>query len=196
MICFMEPAVATPQPTSPSKDPAARARQAAEELAAKGLPVTSRAVARHASVRMTVAAEAARAWHAEIEAAGAIPAVPEAVAGRFDSIWRDAVIAARGEHADDVAGWQARLEEQAEDLAGYAAEIERAESERDALAAELETARKQLRDLEADLATARNGIRAEERKAVEADKRAAVAEATAVALREALAAIEPKGEKK
>ena len=91
--------------------PEQRAMEAAEVLAAEGAPVTARAVRERSGVRMTVAADAARAWNEREAQAQAVPEPPAAVEARFAALWREAVAVARSEFAEARTGWQAKVEQ-------------------------------------------------------------------------------------
>lgn len=113
------------------KSPEQRAADAAEALAAEGAPVTARAVRERSGVRMTQAAEAARAWNEREAQAEAVPEPPAPVEARFAAIWREAVLAARGEFAEARVGWQSKLEQAEAEREALAKELEQAEAERD-----------------------------------------------------------------
>lgn len=93
------------------EDPRAAALAAAEALAAKGEPVTARAVRAAAEVQMAVAAEVAREWKTREAAAAAVPPVPEVVQARLAGVWAEAVQAARAEHERAIEGWRAQVEQ-------------------------------------------------------------------------------------
>lgn len=151
-----------------------RAVTAAEALSAEGAAVTARAVRSRAQVSMTVAAAAAREWNQSEAEASAVPEVPEAVSRRFDAVWRDAVIAARGEYERAKDGWNAAIE---------AARAERDESAElaDRLEGELAAVRNQAKQDAAEAVSARQELG--EQLAV-ATSRADRAEARAEALAE------------
>lgn len=137
------------------QDPAAKARQAAEDLAAAGLPVTARAVQKRAGVRSTVAADAAREHAEALAAAGQVPDVPDVVDGRFRAIWREAYVLARAEFGEDVARWAQRIEDATAEKDEVAADLAAAEAARDDLAEKLERERVDLAAARDDLAAAR-----------------------------------------
>lgn len=151
--------------------PEERAEAAARDLADRGLAVTARAVREAAGVRMTVAAETARAWReataerAEVE----VPEVPEDVRGRVTAIWADAYRAAH-----------AALSPERDQLA---AEVEQLRGEVDALTtavAEVEAERDTQTERVATMETERAAVVAardeEAARAARAEDRAAAAE--------------------
>lgn len=178
-----------------------RAELAAEELAAEGGPVTARTVRQRARVDMTVAAAVARAWKEREAATAAVPPIPDIVQTRVEALWREAVGAAREEHAADREGWEWRLrtaEEHFEEVSKEAArDVQNAESERDqareAARADGEKLRARIAELEEAIekSTAAAAAAAEQAKAAEA--RASTAEGIADGLREALESLSPKG---
>ncbi|QAY64994.1 hypothetical protein ET495_17385 (plasmid) [Xylanimonas allomyrinae] len=141
--------------TTTQQDPAAKARQAAEDLAAAGLPVTARAVQKRAGVRSTVAADAAREHAEALAAAGQVPDVPDVVDGRFRAIWREAYVLARAEFGEDVARWAQRIEDTTAEKDEVAADLAAAEAARDDLAERLERERVDLAAARDDLAAVR-----------------------------------------
>ncbi|MEW1808450.1 DNA-binding protein [Pseudarthrobacter sp. NPDC080039] len=124
--------------------PVLRAAGAAEALAAEGIAVTARAVRERSGVRMTVAADAARAWNEREALAEAVPEPPAAVQVRFAALWREAVVLARGEFAEARAGWHAKLEQAEAERKALAEEIEQVEIERDQARAEVGAVRDQV----------------------------------------------------
>lgn len=109
--------------------PEERAEMAARDLADRGLSVTARAVRGAASVRMTVAAETARAWReataerAEVE----VPDVPEDARGRLAAIWADAYRAAHAmvsPERDQLAATVEELRGEVDALTTAVAEVE------------------------------------------------------------------------
>lgn len=121
--------------TTPEDDKQATAEQkaaeAAEALGSEGAAVTARAVRARSGVRMTVAAEAARTWNEAEANAAVVPDPPAAVETRFAALWREAVTAARAEHAEAKAGWQAKLDQSDAERRTLAEEVEQLEGERD-----------------------------------------------------------------
>lgn len=131
--------------------PEERAEAAARDLADRGQPVTSRAVRDLASVRMTVAAEAARAWNtatseqAEIE----VPDVPIDVRGRLDAIWADSYRAAHAAVSPERDRLAATVEELRGEVDALTKVVAEVETERDARSAEVESAREMAGSAEA-----------------------------------------------
>ena len=162
--------------------PEQRAADAAEALASGGAAVTARAVREKSGVRMTVAAEAARAWNESEAQAEAVPDPPVAVEARFVALWREAVTVARGEFVAARTGWQAKVEQAQAERDAAVEDVERAESERDALGERLEDAARMHASAYDALTAARDEARAETtaaRKQAAADEakgREAVAE--------------------
>lgn len=108
----------TPESASAAKR---RAAEAAEALAAEGLPVTNRAVRARAGVSMAVAAEAAGTWNEREAARTHIPEAPESVTARFGGIWREAYSAAHDLFAAERETLTGRLrvaEEESRSLTG------------------------------------------------------------------------------
>lgn len=127
----VEPMTEKQEPTETPED---RAEAAARDLADRGRPVTARAVREAAGVRMTVAADAARAWkEATAERNNLeIPEMPSDVSGRLAAIWADAYRAAHGtvsQERDHLAAEVANLREEVEALTDTVSEVE---AERDA----------------------------------------------------------------
>lgn len=158
--------------------PEQRAMEAAEVLAAEGAPVTARAVRERSGVRMTVAADAARAWNEREAQAEAVPEPPAAVEARFAALWREAVAVARSEFAEARTGWQAKVEQVEAERGALAEEVEHVEAERDQARAEAAAIRDQVaaeRDQAAADAASVSEALAEQRS--RADKSEARAEA-------------------
>lgn len=174
-----------------------RAAEAAEALAAEGSPVTARTVQQRARVGMAAAAAAAREWNKQVAAAREIPEVPGPVLARVDAIWREAVEAARAEHEADREGWTARLGASEEERAGLIEEAQRvAQSHAEALAvaeAEATAARERIAALEAAAQKQQEDAEKAAAALAAAEARAATAEGSMAGLREALAALAPKG---
>lgn len=126
--------------SAPENDAAARARAAVEELAATNQPVTLRAVAAKAKVRAAVAGDEVRRWREQRDAAGEVPAVPDVFAGRIQALWADAVVAARGEHAQAKADFERRLREIEDDRDVLAEELKAREATIDQFKESLEGA--------------------------------------------------------
>lgn len=186
------------------EDAVSRAKRAVDDLAAAGLAVTARAVRERAGVRMGVAADAARAHAEDLAAAGVIPEIPEAVSGRLEAVWREAVMAARGAHADAVTGWTQRLEEAHAERDDAAAELDRVEtllastvSERDEALADLTAARAEIVAARAradeETRTLRDRLDTALREHAELGARAAAAEARAETLQVVLDRLQPRG---
>lgn len=154
--------------------PEARAEAAARDLADRGQAVTARAVREAAGVRMTVAADAARAWRdaqaddTEIQ----VPDVPADVRGRLDAIWADAYRAA----ITAVTPERDRLAVEVDELRGevdaLTATVEEVETERDDHATRAEKAEKDRATAASERAEATaRADRAEDRaKAAEAER--------------------------
>ncbi|WP_394255430.1 DNA-binding protein [Pseudoclavibacter helvolus] len=185
------------------EDAASRAKRAVDDLAAAGLAVTARAVRERAGVRMGVAADAARAHAEDVAAAGAIPEIPEAVAGRLEAVWREAVMAARGEHADAVTGWTQRLEDAHAERDDAAAELDRVETllastvtERDEALTDLATARSEVMEARAraddEARTLRDRLDTALHEHAELGARSAAAEARAETLQAVLDRLQPR----
>lgn len=154
--------------------PEARAEAAARDLADRGQAVTARAVREAAGVRMTVAADAARAWR-EAQAEDTevqVPEVPADVRGRLDAIWADAYRAAITAVRPERDRLAVEVEELRAEVDALTATVEEVETERDDHATRLEAAGQE-RDTavsEHAAATAR-AERAEDRaKAAEAER--------------------------
>lgn len=154
--------------------PEDRAEAAARDLADRGLAVTARAVRDAASVRMTVAAEAARAWReataerTEID----VPDVPEDVQGRLAAIWADAYRAAHGAVSPERDQFAAEVEQLRGEVDALTAAVVEVESDRDAQAerATLAVREKEATAEDRDEAAGR-AARAEDRvTAVEAER--------------------------
>lgn len=157
-------------PADETQTPEGRAEAAARDLADRGRPVTARAVRDAAGVRMTVAAEVARAWK-EADAGDKdvpIPPVPSDVSARLAAIWADsyrAAVAAVSPERDRLAR---EVEELREEITALTDDVATVEAERDRLAVDLETLRE---------AVSKAGSRAE---AAEREAREVKAHATAV----------------
>ena len=125
--------VTTNEPT-----PEDRAEAAARDLADTGSAVTARAIREAASVRMAVAAAAARAWKEAVadEQPETIPDVPADVRGRLEAIWADAYRAARADITPDRDRLAREVEQLHTEVTGLTADVEAVEGERDTLAAE------------------------------------------------------------
>lgn len=111
--------------------PEERATAAAEALAAEGAAVTARAVRDLSGVRMSLAADAARAWNEQQSKDEAVPEAPAAVQARFTALWREAVTVARGEFAEARSGWQAKIAKAKEDSDAMAEDLGKVEDERE-----------------------------------------------------------------
>lgn len=173
-----------------------RAEAAAEELAAEGLTVTARAVRGLAHVETKVAAAAARAWNAREAQAGAVPAMPKSLVVRMEGLWREAVQTARVEHQAERDGWAANLKT-VED------ERDEAFDEVTGIQNELVLAANRIAELEKtvqkDAAAAeqvRKTLAEAEARAAKAQAATAAAEGVASGLREALAAVQHKDQRR
>jgi chromosome segregation ATPase len=122
-----------------------KARAAAEALGAEGGKVTARAVAERAGVRLTAGTVAAREWNEQQAAQVAIPPMPQAVQFRVEALWREAITAARSEHDEARAGWEAKVQTAQEEVTELSTDLERTE-------AELATERGQVATLQAEVA--------------------------------------------
>ncbi|WP_426303137.1 hypothetical protein [Arthrobacter sp. R-11] len=140
--------------------PERRAAEAAEALAAEGVPVTNRAVRAKAGVSMAVAAEAATTWNQRAAAQVHIPEAPEFVTARFGGIWREAYSAARDLFAAERETLTGRLRV--------------AEEENRSLTADLTTSDGRVAELEAELERVRTDL---ERVRTDAEQAAAAATA-------------------
>lgn len=124
--------------TSSRPTPDDRAEAAARDLADTGSAVTARAIRETASVRMAVAAAAARAWKeaAADDKPEIIPDVPADVRGRLEAIWADAYRAAKADIIPDRDRLAGEVEQLQTEVAGLTSDVEAVEGERDALATE------------------------------------------------------------
>lgn len=176
--------------------PQQKAEAAAEALAAKGTAVTARAVRERARVDMKVATAAAKAWKERDAELREIPAAPDTVLTRMDALWREAVMAARGEHQAERDGWAAQMSEAEEEREALGEDIDRAEKERDkAIAdakAQAEDLQAQIAELKKQLADAQESAKTAAAGTAAAEARANAAEGIAQGLREALTALAPK----
>lgn len=164
--------------------PEQRAEAAARDLADRGLSVTARAVRDAAGVRMTVAAETARAWReatAERDEVD-VPEVPEDVRGRLAAIWADAYRSAHAAVSPERDQLAAAVEELRAEVEALTTTVAEVEAERDARAAEVTDAQE---------ATAEAASRADEavRDARESESRAKAAEGERDRLAEQVAAL-------
>lgn len=167
--------------------PQDRAASAAEALAAEGNPVTARAVQQRARVSMTIAAAVARDWNSKQAEMQAVPDIPEAINARVQSLWREAVLAARAEHDTDREGWASKIRGITDERDGALEDADRERQRADELEAELASAADRIAGLETQLHRAQAEVAA-------AETRAAAAEGVAGGLREALAALKPDPE--
>lgn len=119
------------QESQQEQTPEDRAAAAAEILAAEGVPVTARAVRERSGVRMSLAAEAARAWNDQQSTEQAVPEAPPAVQARFTALWREAVAFARAEFAEARAGWQEKISKAEQERNDMADDLGKAEDDRD-----------------------------------------------------------------
>ena len=127
--------------------PQERAERAAEELAAAGHPVSSRAVRERSGVRMAIAAQTARQWNERAAEQEHVPEAPTTVRARIDGIWREAYVAAREEflvQRDALADKLRAVEEERDalttDLTQAESRIEFLQDECDATRAQAEQA--------------------------------------------------------
>ena len=114
--------------TPTQRSPLERAHAAAEQLAAEGQPVTSRAVRSRAGVMTTIAAQAAKAWN-DAQALTRTPEIPPAVTTRLEAIWAAAYHAAHGQFDADRDGWAARIERAEAEAHQLAQDSEQAQAE-------------------------------------------------------------------
>lgn len=119
------------QESQREQTPEDRAAAAAETLAAEGVPVTARAVRERSGVRMSLAAEAARAWNEQQSTEQAIPEAPAPVQARFTALWREAVTLARAEFNEARAGWQEKISKAEQERNDMADDLGKAEDDRD-----------------------------------------------------------------
>lgn len=157
--------------TEKQSTPEERAEAVARDLADRGLPVTARAVRDQAGVRMTVAAEAARAWNAatEEQAEIEVPDVPGDVRGRLDAIWADAYRAAHTTVSPERDRLAVKVEELRGEVEALTTAVAEVEAQGDAEAAKAvaaqETADKadaRAREAEAKIRDAEARVRAAE----------------------------------
>lgn len=154
--------------------PEGRAESAARDLADRGVAVTARAVRDAAGVRMTVAADAARAWR---EAAAersevTVPDVPEDVQGRMAAIWADAYRSAHSLLSPERDQLASEVEQLRGEVDGLTTAVADVEAERDEQAERAVVAEQagEAKRVEAEQAVAR-ATRAEEHVvAVEAER--------------------------
>lgn len=154
--------------------PEDRAESAARDLADRGIAVTARAVRDAAGVRMTVAADAARAWR---EAAAersevTVPDVPEDVQGRMAAIWSDAYRSAHSLLSPERDQLASEVEQLRGEVDGLTTAVADVEAERDEHAERAVVAEQagEAKRVEAEQAVAR-ATRAEEHVvAVEAER--------------------------
>lgn len=130
--------MSTPESAS---TPERRAVEAAESLAAEGLPVTSRAVRARAGVSMAVATGAATTWNERAAAQAHIPGAPESVAARFDGIWRDAYSTAHDLFAAEREALTGRLRAAEEENRSLTEDLTASDARVAELQAELEQVR-------------------------------------------------------
>ena len=172
------------------------AAAAAEELAAEGMPVTTRAVRERAGVGQKFAMEAAREWNESADAAGEAPTMPSAISVRLEAIWKEAYLAAREMFDVERQGYTAKIAERAAENEALAADFDEAAQ---AHAAEAEAARADATRLHAEIAALETQLVEARETALDArtqyaaaESRATVAEGQVSALQEALAALAPK----
>ncbi len=155
---------------------AQRANAAAEAIAAEGETVTARAVRTRAGVSMKIATDAAREWNNVAAQTAEVPDLPDVVLTRFQAAWREAVVLARAELAEQRVGWEQRVRDAENDRdvleTDLAAVEEQQDTERAARAAMAAAHAEQLEELEDQLSTLRTRAdRAEARvEAVEAER--------------------------
>ncbi len=132
--------------------PTERAEVAAEELAAGGKAVTARAVRAASGVRMTVAAEAARAWNEQVDQEGQVPGMPAAFAARSEAMWRATYALARDAFAAERAGWEGRVMLAEQEAGQLRADVDEMEAQLAAAQEAVAEAGKQVDELRRDLA--------------------------------------------
>lgn len=174
----------------------AKAKAAAEALAAEGVKVTARAVAQRAGVRLTAATVAAREWNEEQASAVPVPPAPESVLFRFEAMWREAITAARAEHDEARAGWEAKVAAAQEEVDELGQDLERVEGERDTERAQREQLQTEVQRLTQEVAEQRSRADTQTGRALELnDERTRLtarleqAEGERAQLREQLAAL-------
>lgn len=126
---------------APQTESQRRAAEAAEALAAEGVPVTNRTVRQRAGVAMAIAAEAARQWNEAAAAITAIPETPDTVRARVDGIWREAYTVARDEFAGEREALTAKLRTAEDDRDALTKDITDAEGRLDEMQSQIDAAR-------------------------------------------------------
>lgn len=179
-----------------------KADAAAEALAAEGVKVTARAVQERAGVRLGTAGDAARAWNQKQAEQAAIPPMPEAVQFRVDALWREAITAARSEHDEARAGWEATRAQLQTELTELGADLERVEGEKETEHTRAEQLQAEVQRLTQELAEQRSRADTQTGRALELnEERGRLAEqlrqadADRTQLREQLAALSAKPRK-
>lgn len=177
--------------SSSQATPEDRAEAAARDLADTGVPVTARAIRESASVRMAVAAAAARAWKEAVadEAPESIPEVPGDVRGRLEAIWADAYRAARADIVPERDRLAADVEQLHAEVAGLTADVEAVEGERDVAAAEHSQVREALSAAETEVHKLAETIKLREATVEELREQVGKLEATNTSLLDRLTAI-------
>lgn len=173
-----------------------KARAAAEALGAEGEKVTARTVAARAGVRLSAGNIAAREWNEAQASAVPIPPAPEPVLRRFEAMWREAITAARFEHDEARAGWEAKVQTAQDEVAELGKDLERIEAERETARAQVTTLEAEVRRLTQEVAEQRSRADTQTGTAIAlADERSRLtarleqAEADRTQLREKLAAL-------
>jgi hypothetical protein len=173
-----------------------KARAAAEALGAEGEKVSARTVAARAGVRLAAGNVAAREWNEAQASAVPIPPAPESVLFRFEAMWREAITAARSEHDEARAGWEAKVQAAQEEVAELGKDLERIEAEKETERAQREALQAEVARLTQEVAEHRSRADTQTGTAIAlADERSRLtarleqAEADRTQLREQLAAL-------
>ncbi len=132
--------------------PTQRAEAAAEELAADGQAVTARAVRTASGVRMTVAAEAARAWNERVDQEGKVPDMPATFVARAEAMWRATYADARDAFAAERSGWEGRVVLAEQEAGQLRADVDEMEAQLTTAQEAVTEARKLVDELRRDLA--------------------------------------------
>lgn len=109
--------------------PIQRAEAAAEQLSASGQAVTARAVRAASSVKMTVAAEVAKAFNERQEQEA--PDMPAAFEARAGAMWREAYTLAQAHFAAERKGWEGQVKAAQSEAVQLAADLDEVETQRD-----------------------------------------------------------------
>lgn len=111
--------------------PIQRAEAAAEQLSASGQAVTARAVRAASSVKMTVAAEVAKAFNERQEQEAQAPDMPAAFEARARAMWREAYTLAQAHFAAERTGWEGQVKAAQSEAVQLAADLDEVETQRD-----------------------------------------------------------------